>query len=344
MREESLNYGLGLDCCTRWFECDYDPDKCTRPLDLLPPVVPRTCLVPKLSKSQPRMDDSIYEPTGVVLIPFAPSFAEPSPYSDFPTPFYAHAHRDVFRIIQAIKLSFVDDKRAQVGLPLIHYITLARVSSSHVRTEGILIVSGSLFVSKVPGDAPLVRDLAFAMKVDMTCTYDSPVPDDLRQTCEGYNIDVEACIRRNRKMKDARGEMWDLVIFVRVAIAIMTALREDTLGSLDESYRGHRPAGFKSKSKSKWLGLQVDESTPALRARDLPGAKAPRAVGIKTPSTSTSGPVLMSRKTTDGTSSSSSSGSSGSKSSTHKRCDAPRPIPGPPPSQFLLFLSDLDQN
>ncbi|KAG8723228.1 hypothetical protein FRC11_002520, partial [Ceratobasidium sp. 423] len=210
---------------------------------------------------------------------------------------------ELFDYIQTIKPSFGDEKRAKVGLLLIHYITLARVSNGHVRINNVLTSSGNPFVRKVLRNASLVRDLAFAMKVDMTCAYDdSPVPEGLRRTCEGYHIDVEACIHRNRKLSDARGEMWDLIIFVRVARAIMAVLHEDTLGSLDESYRGHRPVGF--KSKSKWLGLRVDESVPALRARDLPRAGAPRAVSAKTTgtSTSTSGPVPMSRKTSDGTS------------------------------------------
>ncbi|KAG8731436.1 hypothetical protein FRC11_004171 [Ceratobasidium sp. 423] len=198
---------------------------------------------------------------------------------------------ELFDFIQAIKPSCGDEKRAKIGL-LIHYITLARVSGGHGRTDNVPTASGGSFVRKVLCNASLVEDLAFSMKVDMTCNYDdSPVPEGLRRTCEKYHIDVEAYIRRNRKLSDARGEMWDLIIFVRVARAIMAALYEDALGSLDKSYRGHRPAGF--KPKFKWLRLRVDESVPALRARDLPRAGAPRAVGAKitSTSTSTSGPV-----------------------------------------------------
>ncbi|KAG8754569.1 hypothetical protein FRC11_006591, partial [Ceratobasidium sp. 423] len=185
---------------------------------------------------------------------------------------------ELFDFIQAIKPSCGDEKRAKIGLLLIHYITLAvsviLVSGGHVRIDNVLTASGGSFVRKVLCNSSLVEDLAFAMKVDMTCDYDdSPVPEGLRRTCEKYHIDVEACIRRNRKLSNVRGDIRDLVIFVRVSRAIMAALHEDTLGSLDESYRGHRPAGF--KPKFKWLGLRVDESVPALRARDLPRASAP---------------------------------------------------------------------
>ncbi|KAG8684224.1 hypothetical protein FRC11_012437 [Ceratobasidium sp. 423] len=133
------------------------------------------------------------------------------------------------------------------------------------------------------------------------------------------------------RIQDARAELWDLVIFAKVALAVMAALHEDTLKSLDECYRGHRPIGY--KPKSKWLGLVVDDSIPAVRARDLPRAGTPRALTLKTAaiSTSTSGPILMARKTTDKSSGTSSTSSSGLKSTTYKRhrLDIPRPIAAP---------------
>ncbi|KDN48646.1 hypothetical protein RSAG8_02633, partial [Rhizoctonia solani AG-8 WAC10335] len=206
----------------------------------------------------------------------------------------------LFDFIQTIKPSLGDEKRAKIGLLIIHYITLARVSDGGVKMDNVLTKSGKPFARKVLSNMSLVLDLAFALKVDTSYEYDdSPVPAGLRRMCVKYHIDAEACIRRNKKVENARGEMRGLVIFVRVALAIMVALHEDTLRHLDESYRGHRPAVY--KPKSKWFGLTTDDSVPPVLARDLPRAKSPRAVGLKpngTP-TSTSGPVPMARKISD---------------------------------------------
>ncbi|KAG8697480.1 hypothetical protein FRC11_015053, partial [Ceratobasidium sp. 423] len=49
------------------------------------------------------------------------------------------------------------------------------------------------------------------------------------------------------KVDDAREEMWDLVIFVKVALAVMAALHEDTPCRLHESYGERRPAGYKPR-------------------------------------------------------------------------------------------------
>ncbi|KEP50686.1 hypothetical protein V565_075540 [Rhizoctonia solani 123E] len=230
----------------------------------------------------------------------------------------------LFDYIQAVKPSFGDEKRAKIGLLLIHYITLVRVSGGGVKMDNVLTASGKSFVLKVLGNMSLVLDLAFALKVDTSCTYDdSPVPEDLRRLCAKYNIDVEACIRRNKNPENARSEMRDLVIFVRLAMTVMAALHEDTLRYLDDSYRGHRPAGY--KPKSKWFGLGTDNTVPAVLARDLPRARSPRAVAGKPSAapSSTSRPVLMARKTSE--ESSKTSSSSGSKS-THKRPALPAPI------------------
>ncbi|KAH7341699.1 hypothetical protein B0J17DRAFT_704270 [Rhizoctonia solani] len=178
---------------------------------------------------------------------------------------------ELFDYIQAIKPSLGDEKRAKIGLMVMHYITLARVCDGHVKLDSVLTTSGRSFAHKVMRHASLVRTLAFALKVDMTCMYDdSAVPEGLKR--------LYACISRNKskqKLEDARSEMWDLVIFARVSQAVMAALHEDTLRRLDETYCGHRPAGY--KPKPKWFGLGGDESTPPVRARDLPRAKSPRA-------------------------------------------------------------------
>ncbi|EUC54589.1 hypothetical protein RSOL_057860 [Rhizoctonia solani AG-3 Rhs1AP] len=222
----------------------------------------------------------------------------------------------LFDFIQAIKPSLGDEKRAKIGLLLIHYITLARVSGGCVNMDNVLTTSGKPFIRKVVSNMSLVLDLAFALKVDTSCVYDdSPVPEGLRRLCARYHIDVEACIRRNKNFGNARSEMRELVIFVRVALAVMAALHEDTLCYLDDSYRGHRPAGY--KPEIKWFGLRTDDTVPAVLARDLPRARSPRAFNLKPSAPSTdSKPVLMARKSSE--ESSKSSSSSGSKS-THKR-------------------------
>ncbi|KAG8751104.1 hypothetical protein FRC11_009722, partial [Ceratobasidium sp. 423] len=123
---------------------------------------------------------------------------------------------ELFDYLQAIKPSYGDAKRAKVGLILIHYITLARVSGGQVRLENVLTTSGGSFLRKVLRNMSAIRGLAFALKLDMSCTYDdSPVPEGLRRQCRLYNIDVEACVRRNEKTEDARAELWDLVIFAK---------------------------------------------------------------------------------------------------------------------------------
>ncbi|EUC54592.1 hypothetical protein RSOL_057890 [Rhizoctonia solani AG-3 Rhs1AP] len=219
---------------------------------------------------------------------------------------------ELFDYIHAVKPSFSDEKRAKVGLLVMHYITLSRVSGGGVQLDNVLTTSGELFVRKVIRNRSIVRDLGFALKVDMSFAHDStPIPEGLRRLCATYHIGVEACIRRNKSLTDARHELWDLVIFVRVALAVMTALHKDTLSVLDEVYHGHRPPGY--QPKRKWLGLGVEHLTAPIRARDLPRAKAPRAIGAAV-ATSTSGPVRMARKTSDKPSISSSSNSSGSKS------------------------------
>ncbi|KAH7335585.1 hypothetical protein B0J17DRAFT_720129 [Rhizoctonia solani] len=230
---------------------------------------------------------------------------------------------ELFDYIQVVKPSLGDAKSAKLGLLIIHYITLARVSDGCVRMENVLTTSGDLFVRKVLRNMSLVRGLAFALKVDMSCAYDdSPVPEGLRRLCTKYHIDVEPCISRNKKMENARGEMWDLVTFVRVALAVMAALHEDTLCSLDESYTGHRPAGY--QPDSKWLGLGANHPVPPRRARDLPRAKTPRAVGVKAIAVPASayGPTVMTRKISDEPATSTSY-SSRSKSSARKRLPLP---------------------
>ncbi|KAG8699254.1 hypothetical protein FRC11_013814, partial [Ceratobasidium sp. 423] len=137
------------------------------------------------------------------------------------------------------------------------------------------------------------------------------------------------------KIEHARVEFWDLVIFVGVALAIATALHEDTLSVINESYRGHRPIGYKPKPKP--LGLAADDSIPAVRARDLPrvGAPCALAMGTAAVSTSTSGPVPVARKTTDKSSTSSSTPPARSKLTAFKRTrpDIPRPIATPATSR-----------
>jgi hypothetical protein len=100
--------------------------------------------------------------------------------------------------------------------------------------------------------------------------------------------------------------MSDLIIFVRVARAIMAALHEDTLQALDQSYAGHRPSDY--KPKPKWLGLGTEHPVCSIRACDLPGAKPPRPVPPKSTG-ATSGPISMARNNTDNSSASSTSGS-----------------------------------
>ncbi|KAG8731435.1 hypothetical protein FRC11_004170 [Ceratobasidium sp. 423] len=56
-----------------------------------------------------------------------------------------------------------------------------------------------------------------------------------RRQCKNYHIDVEACIRRNKKIEAARTELWDLAIFAKVVLAAMATLHEDALIALDES-------------------------------------------------------------------------------------------------------------
>ncbi|KAJ1307610.1 hypothetical protein OPQ81_001705 [Rhizoctonia solani] len=221
--------------------------------------------------------------------------------------------------IQAVKPSLGDAKRAKIGLLLMHYITLARVSGGRVRMENVLTASGGSFLRKVIRNMPLVRSLAFALEVDMSCMYDdSPIPDGLRRLCQKHHINVQACIDRTKELKNVRNELWDLVIFVRVATTVMAALHGETLSNLDESYRGHRPLDY--KPKPKWLGLGTDDSSSPIRARDLPGAQPPRAVGVKaTTSTLGYGPVPMARKASGESSAPSSSDSLGAKSKAHKR-------------------------
>ncbi|KAJ1307691.1 hypothetical protein OPQ81_001782 [Rhizoctonia solani] len=260
---------------------------------------------------------------------------------------------ELFDYIQAVKPSLGDAERTKISLLLMHYITLARVSDGRVRIDNALTVSGGSFVRKVLRNMSIVRGLAFALRVDMSCLYDdSPIPEGLRRLCKKYYIDVDASIRRNKKLEDARGEMWDLVIFVRVALAVMAALHEDTLCSLDEFYRGHRPVGY--KPKPKWFGLRTDDCIPPILARDLPRAKACRAVGIKasTALTSNSGTILMafwilvvtlaSRLLFGSLFSSSSAHTLSSKYSTYNQLRLETKANPPPPSMKVILLLVFD--
>ncbi|CCO32175.1 hypothetical protein BN14_06229 [Rhizoctonia solani AG-1 IB] len=94
------------------------------------------------------------------------------------------------------------------------------------------------------------------IKMDMTAPYgENPIPKGLRRLCDKYGIDSEACMQRNKKPGPARSNIWDLGVFVRLYQAVMAALHEDTSREFDESYIGHRPAGY--KPQSKWFGLDA---------------------------------------------------------------------------------------
>ncbi|EUC54374.1 hypothetical protein RSOL_043940, partial [Rhizoctonia solani AG-3 Rhs1AP] len=106
---------------------------------------------------------------------------------------------ELFDYIHAVKPSLSDEKRVKIGMLLTHYITLARVSDGRVSMHNILTASGESFVRKVLRNMPLVRTLAFALKVDMTCRHDDGViPKGTERLCEQYNIDVEACASRHK--------------------------------------------------------------------------------------------------------------------------------------------------
>ncbi|CCO36633.1 hypothetical protein BN14_10775 [Rhizoctonia solani AG-1 IB] len=233
---------------------------------------------------------------------------------------------ELFEYIHSVKPSLGDAKRAKVGILLIHYITLARVSDGRVNIEAVLTTSGESFVAKVLRNMDVVRGLGFALKIDMTAPYDqSPVPKRLRRLCESYGIDCDACIRRSKKPERARSDMWDLVVFVRVAQAIMGALHYETLRELDKSYAGHRPAGY--KPESKWLGLGTEHKARPIRARDLPQAGCPRSMGVNAVrSTTNPEPVWIARKATDESWTTHSSVSSGRKLHV-PRSPAPRRAP-----------------
>ncbi|KAJ1307624.1 hypothetical protein OPQ81_001721 [Rhizoctonia solani] len=256
---------------------------------------------------------------------------------------------ELFDYIKAIKPSLGDEKRSRIGLLLIHYITLARISGGRVRIEHVLKTSGHSFARKVLRNISMVRDLAFALRVDTSCVFDdSPVPEGLRRLCNKYHIDVEACISRNKKPKSAQNEMWDLVVLVRVTQAVMGAMHEETLHRLDESYVSHRPAGYKPKSRWFGLGLGRNEPAPAVRARNLPRAKIPRAVNSKgTAALKSTELAPMARNTSDNSSGSSPSESSESKSGIHKRPTIPFPFVPPfvprsaHSSEFLSQSSQL---
>ncbi|CAE6483060.1 unnamed protein product [Rhizoctonia solani] len=156
---------------------------------------------------------------------------------------------ELFDYIQLVKPSLSDEKRAKIGMLVMHYITLARVSGG-VQLDNVLTASGDSFVRKVIRNRSIVQDIGFALKVDMTYAYDdSPIPEGLQRLCAIYHINVEACIPRNKSLKDARHELWDRVIFVGVAQVVMAAHHEDTLRALDEVYHGHRPPGYQPKRK-----------------------------------------------------------------------------------------------
>ncbi|CAE6379746.1 unnamed protein product [Rhizoctonia solani] len=244
----------------------------------------------------------------------------------------------LFDYIESIKPSFGDDKRAKVGLMIMHYITLARVSGGNVRMEQALTSSGNPFVRKVLRNMTIVRDLAFALRVDMSLPYDETcaIPEGLRQLCRQYYIDVQLCIDRHQKAADVREELGSLIVFVRVARAVMGALHEDTLRALDETYVGHRPAGY--KPKTKWLGFGTEHTTPSVRACDLPGARVPHPANPKS-SPPSSGPVSMARKDSD---SSSSSPSFEPKPAPRKRPAAHRhPLPYGHPTHTCEFVPSL---
>ncbi|KDN45638.1 hypothetical protein RSAG8_04722, partial [Rhizoctonia solani AG-8 WAC10335] len=90
---------------------------------------------------------------------------------------------ELFDYIQLVKPSLSDEKRAKIGLLMMHYITLARVSDGRVRMENILTASGKSFTRKVLGSMPLVRALAFGLKVDMTCKHDDFISSVVLDHC-----------------------------------------------------------------------------------------------------------------------------------------------------------------
>ncbi|KAF8671679.1 hypothetical protein RHS04_08165 [Rhizoctonia solani] len=115
---------------------------------------------------------------------------------------YTNMSSELFDYIEAVKPSLGDAKRAKVGLILIHYITLARVSHGRVRIDTVLTTSGESFVQKVLRNMAVIRGLGFALKVDMKAPYDdSPIPEGLRRLCVKYGIDSDECLRRNKAIE-----------------------------------------------------------------------------------------------------------------------------------------------
>ncbi|KAF8749235.1 hypothetical protein RHS01_10184 [Rhizoctonia solani] len=152
---------------------------------------------------------------------------------------------ELFDYIEAVKPSLGDAKRAKVGLILIHYITLARVSHGRVRIDTVLTTSGESFVQKVLRNMAVIRGLGFALKVDMTArTTTAQYPRGLRRLCVKYGIDSDECLRRNKAIEGGGRPERDVgPHHLRPGRSgYHGALHEDTLRGLDESYVGHRPA------------------------------------------------------------------------------------------------------
>ncbi|CAE6366018.1 unnamed protein product [Rhizoctonia solani] len=170
----------------------------------------------------------------------------------------------LFDYIASVEPSFGDGTDANIGLMAIHYTTLMRMSAGNVRMEQALTSTGNPFARKFLRNMFLVRDLAFVLWFDMSLPYvyneNYSLPKEPKQLCHQYRANVQLCTGQ-QKVADAREELRNLSTFIRVA------LHEDKLQALDETYMGHRPAGYKPKPLG--LGFGTEHTTSLVWASDL---------------------------------------------------------------------------
>ncbi|KAG8753247.1 hypothetical protein FRC11_007584 [Ceratobasidium sp. 423] len=201
---------------------DHSPDLSDDSASVSTPTDVTSDLSAVCMESFPEFPDAISIPERPLSYSFKMTVSHESTYS------YTHTHTNMStELLDYLPVTrpFLGDRTGgKTGLHLTHH---ARISGGRIEMHNALKTSDNSLVHKVLRNMSLMRGLAFAFKLDMSCIYDDSPENIISMLRRAYAETRDS----KQKINDAREAMWDLVIFVMVALAVMAALHEDTARS-----------------------------------------------------------------------------------------------------------------